>query len=133
MVCSMADFVFMNKTYTITHLAVMGLIVFLVTLQLSTWMGCNHDSSYKSKLELKDSLEAIDKRQIIDLKQQLVFKDTAIAQKERQTASILQNIDKHQTVYKPIYEDLKNIPARIDVIRNDDAAIKDAFSKREQD
>lgn len=120
------------KPISFNTILLIALAVFVV-LYLNSFFGCNHNDSYKYKLELNDSLRSIDKRQIEADKIQLAQKDTIISNLTQQVDSVISNISKHQVVYKPIYEQLKNIPIRIDRIRGNDDAIRNALSTREQD
>ena len=107
-------------------------VAILGTLYLNSYFGCNKDNSYKIKLEYKDSMFAMKQREINGKDIELAKKDSIILVRTSLIDSVLSNIEKHQAVYKPIYENLKNIPVRIDAIRSDDAAIKRAFSRREE-
>lgn len=119
------------KGVSIKNIALIVFGVFTV-LYLNSFFGCNKDNSYDIKLAYKDSMFAMKQREIDIKDKEIMAKDSIIAGLLGRANEIMANFDKHQVVYKPIYEQLKNIPVHIDAIRNDDDAIKRAFSKREE-
>ena len=108
-----------------------GLVVVIALILL-----CNLFGIFKGKETLPDhfkELIAAKDETIISISRE---RDTYRQWKDEQTAELqvkdsilVSAFQKNQSTYKPIYEDLKNIPLRIVRISGNDDSIRAAFSK----
>jgi hypothetical protein len=98
------------------------------TILLNSFLGCNHDNSYKGKLVLSDTLIAIKQREIDSKNIEIAKLNEIIQRSEQRDSALIIDYVTHQNVYKPIYDRLKNIPAHIISISGDDERIRAAFA-----
>lgn len=123
----------MNKPSGNTILLI---IVFVLgTVLFMTFFTGNHDKYkdlyFKEKLAAKDSAIAEKQRIIVSKDNQLLKADERISQLDNKDSLLALSFTRHQTVYKPINDELKNIPIHLARIRGNNDSIRNSFSKRE--
>jgi len=103
----------------------------LLTLQLNSCFSKKpvNETEIVNREKMK-YLEKDRKRDSVE-KMQLIAKNDMLAEELKEKDSLLAiSYEKNQTVYKPIYDNLKNIGSRVDKLFGNDDSIQSAYRKR---
>lgn len=103
--------------------------VIFIALIFFTWKCGGKPSSISGVIEAKDSIIAMQQRQIDELKIDNKGLDATIAGRDTRDSLFMEYFKKRPQVYKKLNDQLKDIPGRIAAIAGSDSAINDALSK----